>query len=58
MVCPFLRNFAGNQIILGMQQKNETYGYAVGVQEFDWIRELNISKDRRTIEDYRIVQVK
>jgi hypothetical protein len=22
-----------------MQQKNETYGYAVGVQEFDWIRE-------------------
>ena len=41
-----------------MQQKNETYGYAVGVQEFDWIRELNISKDRRTIEDYRIVQVK
>ena len=78
-----------------MQQKNETHGYAVGVQEFDWIRErqapyidktadeavgqvvtkdyavrfaadtrpvwavgLNISKDRRTIEDYRIVQVK
>ena len=22
-----------------MQQKNETHGYAVGVQEFDWIRE-------------------
>ena len=22
-----------------MQQKNETFGYAVGVQEFDWIRE-------------------
>ena len=22
-----------------MQQNNETYGYAVGVQEFDWIRE-------------------
>ena len=41
-----------------MQQKNETHGYAVGVQEFDWIREPNISKDRRTIEDYRIVQVK
>ena len=49
-----------------MQQKNETFGYAVGVQEFDWIREWqadeaigqNINKDCRTIEEYRIVQVK
>ena len=23
------------------EEKNETYGYAVGVQEFDWIRERN-----------------
>ena len=32
---PVSRIFAGNQIILGMQQKNETHGYAVGVQELE-----------------------
>ena len=61
------------------QEEKKRRGYAVGVQEFDWICErgavyadktemgvgadmqavgLNISQDRRTIDSYKIVNVK